>query len=777
MRRAGFIYSPATRDGVAVPARFKHAYVFTPPAAHLVGRVFAQAGGPIAGASISVRRDENWPAERVGAHSTTAHPVERTVMTGPDGRWSIDDLAGGTYHVEVTAPGFKPHASDETIHFGEEASTVDRLEPEAAEAAAAKGTPEEAPEDVYVRGTPPPRDVTVRTLTQEELSRIPGTNGDALRGLLNLPGVGRPPGLAGLLIVRGSAPQDTQTFVDGTTIPLVYHLGGLSSVVPTEMIDKIDFYPGNFSARYGRGMGGIVDVGLAEPKADKLHALAQFDLIDGRLMVQGPIADGWKFSLAGRRSWFDVWLKPVLQDTGAGVTAAPVYYDYQGLIEKTWDRGRQDFRVALFGSDDRLALLITDVNATAPTLAGGISAHTGFWRGQVRYRNRFSPTTELRVTAAAGQDFFDINVGTLNLNVVAEPISARVELAQKFGRAATMNFGLDLLYNPYNVSAVLPPPPPPGQPPGGPFFSQPPLTEATTGQVNRPGFYDELELVPWKGGRIVPGMRLDYSSDTKKWDLAPRVMVRQDLTTGFPRTTVKGAAGVYFQPPQFQETDPVFGQTGIISNRATEYDLGFEQEITRFVDVNMDGFYKAEDDLVVSGAHNSGTGKAFGLETLLRWRPDGRFFGWLAYTLSRSSLQNGPNQPEYLSPYDQTHILTVLGSYRIGRGWQVGMRFRFVSGNPYTPNAYGFYDENNASYLPQSSYPINGQRLPPFHQLDIRVDKSWRFAKWQLSAYLDMQNVYNQGNIEGTNSNYNYTLTEYTTGLPFLPSLGIRAEF
>jgi hypothetical protein len=64
-----------------------------------------------------------------------------------------------------------------------------------------------------------------------------------------------------------------------------------------------------------------------------------------------------------------------------------------------------------------------------------------------------------------------------------------------------------------------------------------------------------------------------------------------------------------------------------------------------------------------------------------------------------------------------------------------------------------------------------------FHQLDIRVDKSWKFTSWQLSAYLDVQNVYNQGNVEGTSNNYNFTQTTYATGLPFLPSLGMRAEF
>ena len=64
-----------------------------------------------------------------------------------------------------------------------------------------------------------------------------------------------------------------------------------------------------------------------------------------------------------------------------------------------------------------------------------------------------------------------------------------------------------------------------------------------------------------------------------------------------------------------------------------------------------------------------------------------------------------------------------------------------------------------------------------FHQLDIRVDKRWKFKSWQLSAYLDVQNVYNHANSEGIRYNYNYTNRLYISGLPILPSLGLRADF
>ena len=79
--------------------------------------------------------------------------------------------------------------------------------------------------------------------------------------------------------------------------------------------------------------------------------------------------------------------------------------------------------------------------------------------------------------------------------------------------------------------------------------------------------------------------------------------------------------------------------------------------------------------------------------SLSKWKPDGRFFGWLAYTLSRSERRDNPGDALHLFQYDQTHILTVLGSYKLGRGWEVGARFRYVTGDPYTPNVAGVMAE------------------------------------------------------------------------------------
>jgi TonB family protein len=754
-------FSPATKDGKAVAAKIKFVYNFVPPPGVLSGRVVTLDGErPIAGATVVVR---------------AASGEERTVTTGPDGKWRIPGAEPGTYHVTVSASGMVTHEADQPVQAGEEVTATDRLAPPTApKTTAVPATDDE--QQVEVHGDKPPREVTKFTLDEREIARIPGTNGDALRSLQNLPGVARSPALSGLLIVRGSAPEDTQYFVDGTPVPLVYHFGGLSSVVPTEMLGRIDFYPGNFSTQYGRAMGGIVDVGLTEPKSDRIHAMAEADFIDTRALVQGPIFDtGWKFALAGRRSWFDVWLSPVLNAANASVSVAPVYYDYQAIVERDLDR-HSSLRFGFFGSDDRIDILLQSPSSSTPDLAGVIGSHTGFWRAQALYKNKLSDDTELRAVAAFGEDYIDFTAGSIFFHLDDHPISSRVEVAQKLDRRLTLNVGLDLYYSPYTAAAQLPAPPKAGEPPTGPFASQPPVSTSVTGAEFQPAIYTELEATPWAGARIVPGLRLDYTNSTNSWDFAPRVVVRQDVTTE-PRTTIKGGVGLFAQPPQAQETNSVFGMSGLRSNRAMHYDVGVERVFSPHVEASLEGFYKQLDNLVEPGLGNTGSGVVYGAETLIRYKPDERFFGWIAYTLSRSLRRDQPGAPLRIFEYDETHVLTVLGSYRIGRGWELGMRYRLSSGYMYTPNAYGFYDENIGAYLPLSAYPTDGSRLPLFHSLDVRVDKTWAFRWGKLSAYLDILNIYDQGNVDGLTYDYNYTHMAYANDLPIIPSLGLRVEY
>ncbi|WP_437604247.1 TonB-dependent receptor [Sorangium sp. So ce590] len=785
-------FEPARRaDGTPAAARILYRYSFTlktaapPPAAgeparpaeNLRGTVLASGGDvPLAGATVSVAR-------------VAGDAAAPELTTDEGGAFVFVDLPPGRYKVTVAAPGFEPLSVEEEIAAGEQIEVKYRLLPRG------EGL------EVTVRGDRPPREVTKRTLEQREINRIPGTNGDALRSLQNLPGVARPPTLAGLLIVRGSGPQDTQTFVDGTQVPLIYHFGGLSSVVPTEMLEKIDFYPGNFSAKYGRVQGGIVDVALRSPNEDgKLHGLAQMDLIDARVLLEGPVPflANTRFMVAGRRSYIGESFGPVLEAAGAGVTQAPVYYDYQVLLE-TEPTPSSRLRLTFFGSDDALEVLLSDPAPNEPALSGNVGLHTAFQRLQLRYDHELTDRDRLDAVLAIARDDADFGIGPIYFQLDLKTLSGRLEYVRRLSRGAVFNAGLDVFAGLYAVNLRAPGPNRPGEPPNQPFSTRALQEVSRAGGFFYPAAYAELELAPSPRAKLVPGLRFDYQDLNERATVSPRVNGRFDVVQGFPRTTVKGGVGVFHQPPQFQEVIPPLGNPGLKSTRALHYAAGVEQDITRNIEASAEGFYKQLDELIVGvnrpgsiqlDYQNVGSGRVIGGEFLLKYKPDDRFFGWAAYTLSRSTRVPGVGEAERPVSFDQTHILTVLGSYRLGDGWEFGARFRLVSGNLVTPNVCNVnaqscdpYRTNALFYAPTGTYtpiPFSGpssERLPPFHQLDLRLDKSWKFKSWQLSAYLDVQNVYNNANSEAIQYNYNYTARQYVTGLPVLPSFGLRGEF
>ena len=640
--------------------------------------------------------------------------------------------------------------------------------------------------DVEVAGERRAREPTRRVLEMEEITKIPGTNGDALRAIQNLPGIARAPGLDGVLIVRGSSPRDSQVFMDGTNIPLAYHFGGLSSVVPSEMLDHIDFYPGNFGPEYGRATGGIIDIGSRAPKKEGYGGLLQVDLIDARLLGEVALSDDTRVLISGRRSWLDAWLGSALEGADVAVSTAPVYYDYQAMIEHDVTESTT-LRLFGFGSDDQLKLLIKSPDPSDPAGGGDVSLHTGFWRVQGRADTRLGHDARWTTSISVGQDIEQFNLGSIKTDIDVYRLDLRSELGARLLPELSVRGGFDVQTGDYDVIWRAPPIVIDDGDTSGPLFGRP-LTELRAdGTFLHPGAHAQAEVTPVAGLSILPGVRADYTKDAEQWTVAPRLAVRYDLPGVAARTTLKAGAGSYHKPPEPYESMEPFGSPGVKNEHAWHYSFGVEQELMRAVELSVEGFYKDLDELIVSAPAgletesgvsyaNLGVGRAYGGEFLLRYRSDGPFFGWVAYTLSRSELKGGASESWELFDFDQTHILTALGSVKLGRGWQVGARFRYVSGSPYTPYTGGIADHDAGVYSPLLESPANQSRLSAFHQLDLRVDKTWSFQSWKLSAYLDVQNVYNRQNSEDITANYDYSESEPLPGLPLLPVLGIRGE-
>ena len=433
-------FEPATRDGVPIAARVVLPYAFEfkpppppeeqpPPPARIEGRVLEPKNQvPIAGAEVII--------------SSPDQKLVRRGTTDAQGHFSFEGFPSGSFQLTIAKPEWVTLEATETLVEGESTEVVYRLQ-EAPDLEAFGAT---------ARIPPPPREVTRRSIPKEELTRIPGTRGDALRTVELLPGVARPPFGTGQLIVRGSAPADTQFLLDGIPVAALYHFGGLTSFINSRLLESVDFYPGNFSVRYGRRRGGIVEATLADPARDRFHGVLDLSLIDGSIFAQGPITRNWDFAAAARRSWIDVVLGTALESTDVDLVAAPVYYDYQLLT--TYRPSDDDrLRLTIYGSSDNFKLLFQQPSDMNQAISGNFKLETEFHRAHASWARKISDRVDHDLEVAAGIFRLAFGVGqSFDFSSSGGEVYARSEWRARVTEKVRLIAGLDLALQPIKVS-------------------------------------------------------------------------------------------------------------------------------------------------------------------------------------------------------------------------------------------------------------------------------------------------------------------------------------
>lgn len=628
----------------------------------------------------------------------------------------------------------------------------------------------------------PPRAPVTRTIEREEMASVAGTRGDALRAVELLPGVSRPAVGNDQPIIRGANPFDTQVFLEGAPVPVLYHLAGLSSFVHSRVLDSIDLQPSNFSPRYGRKVGGIIEVKLRDPKRDGLHGIAEASLLDTSLLVETPLGSHVSVLAAARRSNIDAVLRQASKLGELGITTAPVYWDYQGVAAfELGDRDR--IRLLAYGSSDYFGLVLAHPSESDPALRGSFEDTTVFHRVQAEYRHRTEGGGSLDASLTYGRvtetGHMGADLGRFNLDI--DLLQGRTEWASNVTKAVRVVAGLDVLANRFDAdySGI---PPPTGENDPNTALS---LLRRLSVKVNEwetlPGAYLEMGIRPWAPLLLSPGVRADYDYLIGEGAVDPRLSARLDVTE---QTTVKAGLGRFSQAPDARMAIASVGNPDLRMTHALHASTGVEQRIGDRLTASAEGFVKRIDGIVTptpeGGAPyytNQTDGRILGGELLLRLKPapDSRFFGFLSYTLMRSERRDVNGGAWRLFDRDQPHIVSATGLVRLGRGWELGASVRYTSGTPYTPIVGATYDATSDVYSPRSGRVLS-QRNPPFFRVDLRAQKTWTFSRWSLAAYLDLQNATNQRNAEGFSYSYDYRRRQSGGGLPILPIVGLRGE-
>jgi TonB family protein len=839
----GLRFVPATLDGQPVPVRIGFEYRFEAPrevVATEPGGEAAPALGPVTLKGLVRAKGNRRPLPGAVLLSDAAPdmPVETDAEGRFEARWP-----SATQRVKVSAVGHKAGTFIENVRPGEALEVVYGLEPLVLN-----------PYETVVRGDRERTEVSRVTLHEAELREVPGTMGDPFRVVMLLPGVASMVSGVAYPVVRGSQPSATGYFLDGVRVPILFHLFLGPAVLHPDFIDAIDFYPGTPPPKYGRLMGGAIDGRLSRPRDDRVHGSAYADLINAGFFVEYPFeSTGTNVSLAGRYS-YTPWLIALganlfQPDPPPGRKNDKIildFWDYQARVEQEVGPGR--LRLFAFGSSDTFGAEAQDPFGT--TALQTILFH----RVDLRHRHPVGPgdleagvtwgLDRLAVVSRSQSNRSEFHIDNLT-------VAARLGYEMKLREGLTLRSGADVDHKRASVSLIS------RQNPFDPFDPNHggPGTEVT---INAPvalgtfvGAWSELLWEPGERWAVVPGLRVDnyhLSPGINHAALEPRLTVRHELREDL---TLRGGAGLFHQAPTTLISVPVLDVAGLSQGlqRGLQFSVGAEWKGLKALDLSVDFYVNPmlrtveltpfTDETLTDGGGGgsepvpppgegpldspaprrqsrqddepvrpelpdlSSRGLAYGMEVLLRRPLGGNWFGWLSYTLQRSTRRTrfirhdadgaelGAVVKDLPFVFDQTHILNLVVSYKFSNNVTLGGVLHFNTGRP-EAGALGTQTQREGSIR----HPATGQelpmwrqvdrdqvdRLPPFFRFDVRVSKAWAYETFTLEAYLDMLNVSITKEVVGFDYLGGFPTTvpleKRAIGLPIvLPIMGVKGRY
>lgn len=592
---------------------------------------------------------------------------------------------------------------------------------------------------------PPPADAM--SIAGETARTLPGALGDPLRILALLPGVASPlPGLP-LYAVRGASPGTSGFFLDGMRLPELFHLLVGGGVVHAELVDQVDFLPSGYDARFGRAAGGIVSASTRPARTDGQHFEAQLRVFDVAGLLELKLPWGVRITASGHYGYPG----PILSAIDSRISLD--YWDYQFRLDWRW------LTVQVLGAFDALELGSGNT-ASEDERISAQSTRILFHRVQVRARPMLGPV-QLDAALVLGLDEAGDRSGR---GVHKKFASARAQLHLKrtwlslFAGAdaelsyfSSENFELSLrklrfiydLEGPARTSST-------GT--DGNLDELGDLGGNRLGVVGGAFVHSELTFLD-RRVQVHMGARLDvYHSDgVTLIGVDPRMQLQVRPTDWL---TLRLSGGLYQQPPLFPLLLPGIDtfalklglqrSTGAALTQEVKLPLGFvalatgyTQRFHNFTDMPPIGVRTCAAPPPASLRGTAATlvrvtdGQAYGMELMLR-RQTGRISGWLAYTLSRSERE----LPCGLRPadYDQTHILNAVVQVRLPAKIDLGLRFYVASGRPDTIDEGPIWRDERLAVR-------NNVRLPTFFELDVRLDKTWVFRRFFLSAFVEVVNA------------------------------------
>lgn len=628
--------------------------------------------------------------------------------------------------------------------------------------------------------------LSVQRLTTEEIRSNPGGNFDISRVIQALPGVSGTAGSVGGfrndIIIRGGAPNENVYYLDGIEIPVINHFatqgsaGGPTGILNVSFLEDVKLSSSAFDARFDNALSSVFQFRQRNGNPNAFQGNVRLSATELAGTFEGPLSKNTTFLASARRSYLQLLFKAI------DLPIRPNYWDFQYKVTHKLDKKTTLTLIGVGAIDDFTFAAPKDatpeklyiLDATAPihqwnyTVGASLRRQikNGFWNLALS-RNMFDNEIE------KFDDNDEGNEAKRRLGIFSQEIENK------------LRFDINKIVKGWKIT----------------YGAMSQYVKSNNNNFKRL----RKELTDQNGNVIQPELVVRYNSDIDFWRFGGFAQVskrylddrlgisaglRTDLnsfiTDGMnplpaisPRIsasyvladkwTLNASVGSYAKIPtytilSFRNNNGTLVNKDADYTRNIHYALGTEflpNNTTRFT---LEGFYKKYSNVAVSVRDGislanlggdfgvigneevvtNGKGTTYGFELFAQQKLTKRFFGTFSYTwfISRFS---GINGKEIASAWDNRHLLSFIWGYKFNKNWELGLKFRYQGGAPYTP-----FDQT-ASQLNYLTFGtgildynrLNTERLGSFHASDIRIDKKWNFRKITLDLFLDITNWYN----------------------------------
>lgn len=789
-----------------------------------VSALFSQNSGTIKGKVIDAQTRETLPFVSVIVEGTTIGK-----STDEGGTFTINNVPLGYVKVNVSFLGYESVLSDDYL------VTMDKTPFILIELTQTKEQLDEivVQSQLFKKSVESP--LSVQSLGIAEIEKNPGGNRDVLKVIQSLPGVASNPSFRNDIIIRGGAPSENKFYLDGVEVPVINHFqtqgssGGPVGIINADLIRKVDFFTSAFPVSDGNALSSIIEFTQKDGNPEKFNTRLTLGTSDAGITFDGPLGEKTTFIASVRQSYLQFLFKLIK------LPFLPTYNDFQFKVKHQLTANSEISLIGLGAIDNfklneevndnitdeetlkrnRYALSNIPIQEQWNYTVGAVYKHFGKNAMQqiVLSRNVWNNNAKKYFNNTA-------NPNDLLLDYTSKEIEnkLRFEITSTLKNDYKLNVGVGLENATYFNST----------------FQQ----LAISNGVQEIDFSSKLSMLKYAVfGQISKkylnsnlgvslGFRLDasdYNSEMKNPlnQFSPRVSLSYELSDKF---SLNATTGIYKQLPAYtilgfrNNLNELVNKTnGLKYIEAIHYVSGFELKPNTTSKITLEGFYKnyksypfsvrdqislanlGSDFGVVGNEEviSNSKGRAYGIELLAQKKSFNGFYGIFSYTFVKSEFKD--KRGMYIpSSWDNRHLLSITGGKKLKKNWEIGGKFRLVGGQPYTPYNYeassviANYNVSNSGILDYTK--LNSERFKTYHQLDLRIDKTWYWEKLSFNFYVDIQNIYrsefssqsyliplqdaNGANIVNPSDTSKYILEEIAnTSGNTLPSFGIILDF